>query len=67
MATKFSDLINMCAGFYLKTTLNPNKVNNGNICIMNLVIYYSNMTSFKRFESKPVVKIILIYDVIDNL
>jgi len=28
MATKFSDLINMCAGFYLKTTLNPNKVNN---------------------------------------
>ena len=23
---------------------------------------YSNMTSFKRFESKPVVKIILIYD-----
>ena len=25
-------------------------------------IHYSNMTSFKRFESKPVVKIILIYD-----
>ena len=25
-------------------------------------IWYSNMTSFKRFESKPVVKIILIYD-----
>ena len=23
---------------------------------------YSNMTSFKRFESKPVIKIILIYD-----
>ena len=26
------------------------------------VIWHSNMTSFKRFESKPVVKIILIYD-----
>jgi hypothetical protein len=27
-----------------------------------VVINHSNMTSFKRFESKPVVKIILIYD-----
>jgi hypothetical protein len=26
------------------------------------IIQYSNMTSFKRFESKPVVKLILIYD-----
>ena len=26
------------------------------------IMYYSNMTSFKRFESKPVVKKILIYD-----
>jgi hypothetical protein len=26
------------------------------------IMYYSNITSFKRFESKPVVKIILIYD-----
>ena len=28
----------------------------------NYCIWYSNMTSFKCFESKPVVKIILIYD-----
>ena len=27
-----------------------------------LLIIYSNMTSVKRFDSKPVVKIILIYD-----
>ena len=33
-----------------------------NINLNNTLICYSNMTSFKRFESKPVVKIILIYD-----
>ena len=33
------------------------------ITVLHLfVISHSNMTSFKRFESKPVVKIILIYD-----
>jgi hypothetical protein len=30
--------------------------------IYDVKIMVSNMTSFKRFESKPVVKIILIYD-----
>ena len=30
-------------------------------------IQYSNMTSFKRFESKPVVKKILIYDQLNLL
>jgi hypothetical protein len=29
---------------------------------VHVILYNSNMTSFKRFESKPVVKIILIYD-----
>ena len=29
------------------------------------IIFNSNMTSFKRFESKPVVKLILIYDRLD--
>jgi hypothetical protein len=41
-----------------------------NICLFVIPVYlyhillmqYSNMTSFKRFESTPVVKIILIYD-----
>ena len=41
------------------------------ITIVNVYTSYSNMTSFKRFESKPVVKLIytpiVIYDVIDNL
>ena len=30
--------------------------------LLNVKMSNSNMTSFKRFESKPVVKIILIYD-----
>jgi len=30
--------------------------------VLETTIHNSNMTSFKRFESKPVVKIILIYD-----
>jgi hypothetical protein len=30
--------------------------------VLYFVVYHSNMTSFKRFEYTPVVKIILIYD-----
>ena len=44
----FSDRI--CSQMFLIYTMNQTN------------IQYSNMTSFKRFESKPVVKKILIYD-----
>ena len=43
--------LNVCVGF-----------NTGTMDTNGIQIINSNMTSFKRFESKPVVKIILIYD-----
>ena len=41
---------------------NDNELQSNGVSSCLLYIMYSNMTSFKRFESKPVVKKILIYD-----